>query len=110
MYKSIHETELNDKIVIVGTDETASMTGRYNGFIRSLEEHLRRPLQWCVCILHTNKLLLRHVVLELDGTACSPDSFPRPIGSVLGGPVYKWPVVVFQKILNLSFPELKEMP
>ena len=75
VYKSIHGTVLHDKIVIVGTDRIASMIGRYNGFIQSLEEHLMKLLQWCVCTLHANELPLRHVFSELDGTASSPNSF-----------------------------------
>ena len=58
-------------------------------------------------MLHRNKLLLCHV-FWLDGTTCSPDSFSGPICSMLGDPVYEWLVVAFQKIHNLSFPELKE--
>ena len=57
---------------------------------------------------HTNELSLRHVFLESDGTTRSPGSFSGLIGNVLGDTVDKWPVVSFQNIPNLSFPELKE--
>ena len=66
IFNIIVDTELQDKLAVVGTDGTASMTGKYNGFIRSLEELLNKPLQWVVCLLHTNELPLRHVSTMLD--------------------------------------------
>ena len=84
------------------------MIGRYNGFPLSLVEHLKGTSAWCVCMLHTNELTLRHVVLELDGATHCPETFSGPIGSVLGGPVHDWPVVAFQRTPNSSFSELKE--
>ena len=44
------------------------MTGKYNGAIRSLKELLKKPLQWSICLFHTNELPLRHVFMEIDGT------------------------------------------
>ena len=66
IFNIIVDTELQNKLAVVGTDGTASMTGKYNGFIRSLEELLNKPLQWVVCLLHTNELPLRHVSTMLD--------------------------------------------
>ena len=61
VYMSIKKTKLADKIKIIGTDGTACMTGKFNGFIRSLEELVNKPLQWVICLLHANKLPLRHI-------------------------------------------------
>ena len=49
------------------------MTGKYKGTMRKLEELLRRPLQWCICLLHCVELPLRHVFVIVDGiyTQCS---------------------------------------
>ena len=58
LFDSFSGTELEGKLAIVGTDGTASMTGKHNGCIRNLEELLHRPLQWVVCLLHTNELPL----------------------------------------------------
>jgi len=80
VYDAIKGTELSDTLKVVGTDGTASMTGSKAGFIRCLEEKLWRPLQWVVCLLDCNKLPLRHVLLVLDGTTKSPDSFSGPVG------------------------------
>ena len=61
VYMSIKKTKLADKIKIIGTDGTACMTGKFNGFIRSLEELVNKPLQWVICLLHANELPLRHI-------------------------------------------------
>ena len=45
VFMLIKDTELGEKINIVGTDGAASMTGKFNGFIRYLEELLSKPLQ-----------------------------------------------------------------
>ena len=81
----IVDTELHNKLAVVGTDGTASITGKYNGCIRSLEKLLNKPLQWVICLLHTNELPLHHVFTMLDGTTKSPDSFSGPIGKSLTG-------------------------
>ena len=108
LLKSFHGTELHNKVAIVGTDGTASMTGKYNGCIRGLEELLNKPLQWVICLLHTNELPLRHVFQVLDGSTNSPDTFAGPIGKNLSGDVSSWPVVEFKQISNSHFPELPQ--
>ena len=104
IFDSISDTELCRNLMILGSDGTASMTGRFNGCIRAMEELVQRPLQWAICLLHTNELPLRHVFTELDGTTKSPDSFSSPIGSKLDGSVSEWPVVQFKRIINPHFP------
>ena len=56
IFNTIANTELHDKLTVVGTDGTAAMTGKFNGCIRKLEELLNKPLQWVICLLHTNEL------------------------------------------------------
>ena len=60
----------------MGTDGTASMTGKYNGCNSGLQELLNKPPQWIVCLLHTNELPLRLVFGVLDGS--------------INGPVFLW--------------------
>ena len=48
-------------LVAIGCDGTAVNTGHKNGVIVSLEKHLKKPLQWFVCLLHTNELPFRHL-------------------------------------------------
>ena len=79
IFEFISETVLCEKLTIIGNDGTASMTGKFNGAIRSLEELLKNPLQWSICLLHINEFPLLHVFMELDGTTNSPDSFTGPV-------------------------------
>ncbi|KAL4708145.1 hypothetical protein ACJJTC_009924 [Scirpophaga incertulas] len=67
----------------VGCDGTAVNTGHKNGVIVLLEKHLKRPLQWFVCLLHANELPLRHLFFSLDGTTTGPNSFSGDIGKQL---------------------------
>ena len=107
IFDSISDTELCRNLMILGSDGTASMTGRFNDCIRAMEELVQKPLQWAICLLHTNELPL-HVFTKLDGTTKSPDSFSGPIGSKLDGSVSEWPVVQFKRIINPNFPELPQ--
>ena len=43
-------------------DGTAVNTGVKNGVIRKIELHLRRPLQWLICLMHANELPLRKLI------------------------------------------------
>ena len=104
----ISNTMLCQKLNIVCTDGAALMTGKFNGVIRSLKELLKTPLQWSICLLHTNELPLRHVFMELDGTTNSPDSFTGSIGKQLDGCVSEWLVVKFKNIPNVHFPDIPQ--
>ena len=75
LFDIIKNTALQEKLLVVGSDGTAVMTGAHKGCIRTLEELLKRPLQWVICLLHCNELPIRHVFMFLDGTTKSPDSF-----------------------------------
>ena len=108
VYMSIKNTELAEKIKIIGTYGTACMTGKFNGFIRSLEELVNKPLQWVICLLHANELPLRYIFIHLDGTTNSPATFAGPIGKKLGGVVSDWPIVQFKSIPNPYFPEVPQ--
>lgn len=81
LFNLLQGTELQNKLAVVGrpTDGTASMTGKHNGCIRCLQELLNKPLQWIVCLLHSNELPLRHVFAGLDGAKSGPDTFASPI-------------------------------
>ena len=61
LFNIIKDTALQEKMLVVGSDCTAVMTGAHKRCIRTLEEFLRRPLQWVICLLHCNELPLRHV-------------------------------------------------
>jgi len=45
-----------ENILAIGCDGTVVNTGNKGGAIRLIEEHIKRPLQWFVCLLHANEL------------------------------------------------------
>jgi len=106
IYQYIKDNSMENNIYLIGTDGTAVMTGANNGFIRSLEELLDKPLHWVVCLLHLNELPLRHVFASIDGPTVSADSFAGPIGKKLKGAVSEWKVAKFESIPNSQFPVL----
>ena len=73
IYEDLKDTELEENLVMAGSDSTGSMTGKHQGAIRHMEILIGRALQWIICLLHLNELPLRHVFTTLDGTTNSPD-------------------------------------
>lgn len=95
-------TDINT-IVAIGCDGTVVNTGSKNGVIRGLESDLRKPLQWLVCLLHTNELPLRHLMSYLDGKTSGPSGFSGQIGKSLES-CESLPVVEFKKIETVLPP------
>jgi len=106
IYDVIADTELEKKLILVGSDGTATMTGHTNGCIAQLEQMLHQSLQWAICLLHCNELLHRHVFSALHGITLSPDAFSGQIGKKLSSPnfVADLPVKKFRPIPNPNFP------
>ena len=48
--------------------------------MRYLEVKLQKKLVWLVCMLHTNELPLRHLVIHLDGPTQSNNQFSGNVG------------------------------
>lgn len=67
----------------MGCNGTATNTGWKGSVIQYLENYLKRPLQWCVCMLHANELPLRHFFMSLDGSTSGPKEYTGPIGKQL---------------------------
>lgn len=97
--------DLNE-VICVGCDGTATNTGWKGGVIQYLEKYLEKPLQWCVCMLHTNELPLRHLFLTLDGRTSGPTEYSGPIGKELVVCENKTPVYFCAVSGNL--PDLSE--
>ena len=51
-----------DDIVVVGCDGTAVNTGRKGGVIHMVEMRQQKPVQWTICLLHSNELSLRRLI------------------------------------------------
>ena len=104
VHSAIEDTDLEQKLKIVGSDGAAVVTGKSKEFIASLETIIGRPLQWIIWLLHLNELPLRHVFQNLDGVTSGPDSFSGSIGRQLNDAVSEWKVVKFKSIPNPKFP------
>ncbi|XP_050527619.1 uncharacterized protein LOC126897791 [Daktulosphaira vitifoliae] len=103
----IHFLETNNlstsQIIAIGCDGTVTNTGFKTGVIRQIEEYLKKPLQWLVCLLHANELPLRHLFNHLDGKTSGPIGFSGSLGKQLEI-CHKLPVVKFVRIEgNLPF-------
>ena len=72
-----------DELKAVGCDGTVINTGSKNGVIRQLEMFTAHPLQWHICLLHTNELPLQHLIQHLDGKTNDPRGFSGAIGKML---------------------------
>lgn len=100
-------------------DGTVNNTGKYGGIIRKLEESLRRPIQWIICLLHTNELPFRKYISVVGGgQTTGPSSSTCPIMSDLSFDPMNLPISNFTPISgkvvgvtdeimkNLSFEQL----
>lgn len=67
-----------DSITIVDCDGTSVNTGVKGGIIRLPEVHLGHPLQWLVCLLLANEMLLQHLLVHIDGMMQGPSVFAGP--------------------------------
>lgn len=72
-----------NQLVAVNCDGTRTNTGKNNGALCKLEEHLQRPLQWLVCLFHFNELPFTALLKALLGNASGPQNWPGIIGKTL---------------------------
>lgn len=81
-------------LAAIGSDGTA---GRKGGIIRLLEQHIKRPMHWLVCLFHSNELQLRHLFEYINGSTTGPRSYTGPMGTLLQLRD-KMPLAEFQKM------------
>ena len=105
IHSIIAKSNLKYKLILVGTDSTASMTSCTNGYIAWLEHMLHRLLQWAVCLPNCNKLPLYHLLATLDSLTTSLDTLFEPISKQLDSckAVLEWSVKNFCLIFVLEF-------
>lgn len=104
----ISDQGATDTFCATGCDSTNVNTGSKAGVIRQIELSLGRPVNWFICMLHTNELPLRHLFTHLDGVTSGATSFTGPIGKALQTCESK-PIVQFQPIIcRDSMPILDE--
>ena len=80
---SVKQLGISESMQVIGCDSTNVNTGCRGGVIQILERDLRRPLHWCICLLHTNELPLRHLFQKLDGPTTGDKSFYGHIGQAI---------------------------
>jgi len=104
-----------ENIKYVGCDGTNVNKGHTAGDIRRLEETFEHPLQWLVCLLHSNELPLRHLFQALDGATTGPPA-PRGFSGSIGKrlvtcsepPVYSFePVQLTEQLSNVDMKEFR---
>lgn len=95
----IANTNSASTLQAVVCDGTVNNTGKNNGVIRRLEEGIARPLQWLVCLLHTNELPFRKYISAIDG-GCTrgPSSSSGAIMSALDFDPKDLPIAKFKAI------------
>ena len=81
--KLLQKHDSLESLMVLAGDSTNSNTGWKGGSHKWTEELLGRRLFWAICNLHTNELLLRHLIADLDGPTSSKDGFTGPVGSLL---------------------------
>ena len=80
----LNKTSVDTKqIVAIVCDSTAVNTGIKRGVVRLLEKLFKKPIQWFICLLHIDKLPLRHLFGYLDGPTTGPRAFSGTICSVV---------------------------
>ncbi|GBM50235.1 hypothetical protein AVEN_134799-1 [Araneus ventricosus] len=85
------------KLEVVGRGGTVTNTGLKNGVINRIENHVGRPLQWSIYLLHFNELPFRHIFQHIDDQTARLTCFSGPIGQQLTC-YEKLPVVDFEPI------------
>ena len=84
VYHLMQQHDLTESCMILGGDSTVSNTGWKGGAIANLEKLLGHKCHWCICMLHTNELPFRHLIVGIDGATTSNVAFSGPIGKLLG--------------------------
>ena len=89
---------VDESLKIIAGDSTNPNTGWKGGAMTWVERKIGRKLHWLVCQLHTNELMLRHLMTDLDGKTDSKDGFSGPIGKLLKKVERMRPNFEFEKI------------
>ena len=95
----IRDTNSMDSLQAVVCDGTVCNTGKTGGIIRQLEEGIGRPLQWLICLMHTNELPLRKYISAIDGGRIKgPSGYSGEIMSSLNFDPKDLPIAKFKAV------------
>ena len=77
------EEVLINNWMLVGADSNTANTGKANSIIVRCEHYIGHRLHWDIlCLLHTNKLPLHHLLQKLEGPTSGNVSFKGPVGKM----------------------------
>ena len=68
----LEDWEVTERVFSVCCDSTAAQTGKYNGAMTLLSQHLDQPIVWFVCRIHVIELHAKHAMLSLSGPTSAP--------------------------------------
>ena len=94
------------EVKVINSDGCNTNTGHTGGIIALFEEHIGRPVQWSICILHHLERPWLNLFLTVDGRSLGPDTFDGPLGKLIGGELDKLPVEEFEPIDCPGFPQI----
>ena len=80
-YVKTHGSE--EDLFLVSGDSTNTITRIHGGAITHLETMLTHKVHWDICMLHTNELLLKELIVKLDGPYISKSGFSGSIGKLI---------------------------
>ena len=99
---------IDETLKLLAADSTNPNTGWRAGVIAWVERILDRKFHWLICQLHTNELMLCHLIQKLDGKTDSKTGCSGPLGKMLNNVKDMKPNYDFERI-DLG-PNLIELP
>ena len=103
----MQEMGIESTVRVVGCDSTNINTGYKGGIIQYIENAVGHSLLWCICLLHTNELLSRHLFQTLDGPKTGDKTLYDSIEKLLQS-CEQMPVVQFKPIaVGEGLPEIQ---
>jgi len=104
---TITVTNSLETLAAVVCDGTVSNTGKKGGVIRLLEESVKRPLQWLICLLHAIELPFRKYISVVEnGYTTGPSTSAGAVSIELNYDPKDLPIANFKpiggKVTNIS--------
>ena len=69
--------------LVLVRDTTSTNTEPEGGAIHYLEQLLGHKVHWDICLIHINELLLKRMMIKLDGKYIPKSGWTGPIGKLL---------------------------
>lgn len=83
IYDLLVAHDSTDSLRVLAGDSTNMNTGWKGGTHALVENLVGHKLYWAICMLHTNELVLRHLIVGLDGPTSSGTGFSGPVCKLL---------------------------